>query len=127
MSSPLNDSGNRSSAGGGVRDRSAENGRYDLISPVVMHKLARHLAAGAEKYEPRNWEKGMPLSWCLDSAERHLNKLKCGMKDEDHAIAALCNMMFFIHLNEAISQGILDESFDDLPKDIPTIESIDSQ
>jgi hypothetical protein len=45
--------------------------RYDLIPPDVMEALAAHYAAGAKKYEDRNWEKGMKWTTCFASLMRH--------------------------------------------------------
>ena len=55
---------------------------------------------GAGKYAPRNWEKGIPWSRCLDSALRHLNKFQRGMTDEDHLAAAAWNIFAIIHYQE---------------------------
>ena len=60
--------------GGCDRQSTKGKGRYDLISPVFLRRLAIVLEKGAEKYEERNWEKGMPLSRCLDSAMRHISQ-----------------------------------------------------
>lgn len=68
------DSGKRESfATGAVRDARSGKGRFDLISPVLLRRLALILEKGAIKYAARNWEQGMPLSRFLDSAKRHLN------------------------------------------------------
>ena len=47
---------------GAQRDVVTDKGRYDLISPIMIERLAKLLQRGAEKYNDRNWEKGMPLS-----------------------------------------------------------------
>jgi hypothetical protein len=68
------DSGKRESfASGMVRDTREGKGRFDLITPVALRRLALVYERGAAKYRPRNWEKGSPLSRFLDSARRHLN------------------------------------------------------
>jgi len=113
------DGGERISYGEGLADREpcTSKGAYYLISPFILDRLARWYEAGAEKYAPRNWEKGMPFSRCLDSAERHLNKFKIGLEDEDHLAAALWNIGALIHY---IDMGMME--FDDLPhymKDLP--------
>ena len=48
---------------------------------------------GAEKYEPRNWEKGIPLHSYYDSAIRHYIKYICGWDDEEHDRAVVWNLM----------------------------------
>lgn len=45
--------------------------RYDLLPPRWMEALAEVMTKGAEKYEPRNWEKGMEWSKCYASLMRH--------------------------------------------------------
>jgi len=74
----VTDSGKRRNFGKNraVRDIVTGKGRYDLISPIAMQRLADHYENGATKYKDRNWEKGMPLSVYLDSIERHTNKFK---------------------------------------------------
>ena len=91
---PLPDSGERRQfPTGAVRDRSRGKGRFDLIEPELLFRLARHYEAGAIKYDDRNWEKGIPISCFVDSAFRHLTKyLQGGCADEDHLAAVLWNV-----------------------------------
>lgn len=56
---------------GAQRDSAADKGRYDLIPPEATKRVAGLYERGAIKYEPRNWEKGIPADRCLDSALRH--------------------------------------------------------
>ena len=90
----IKDSGERTTFDtGAVRDLHGENkGRFDLLPMCVLMRLARHYAAGAEKYTERNWEKGIPCHSYADSAFRHLVKYMDGWKDEDHLIAAIWNL-----------------------------------
>ena len=75
-----------------VRDMHTGKGRFDLLPMCVLMRLARHYEAGAIKYQPRNWEKGIPCSSFADSALRHICKYMDGWKDEDHLIAAIWNL-----------------------------------
>lgn len=110
------DSGERREFGtGAVRDMSKNKGRYDLISPIFLKRLARHFENGAIKYNDRNWEKGIPLKSFLDSALRHLNNYLEGLKDEDHLSAAAWNICCLIHTEEMIKRGILPNTLNDLP------------
>ena len=66
-------------------------------------EIAKVLNAGSEKYEPRNWEKGMSWTVCYDCALRHLNKmhLESLTADDDdsglpHAAHAACNVLFLL-------------------------------
>ena len=101
---------------GAVRDTDAGKPRPDLISPFAIERLAMWLAQGAEKYEPRNWEKGIPISRCVASLERHLMKMKQGDESEDHVAAIMCNGMFIAHFQEMINRGVLPAELDDLPR-----------
>ena len=94
----LEDSGERIDYGtGAVRDISSGKGRYDLIPPYPLKRLAIHYENGAEKYEERNWEKGIPTSRCFSSAIRHLYRWLDGERGEDHLSAAVWNIFTIIH------------------------------
>lgn len=101
---------------GAVRDSRTGKGRYDLLPPRALRRLAEHFEAGASKYGERNWEKGQPLSVYLDSGLRHAIKVLEGLTDEDHAVAALWNLAAFIETRERISEGLLPADLDDLPR-----------
>lgn len=45
--------------------------RYDLLPPEALDALADHYRKGAEKYDVRNWERGMPWGKCFASLMRH--------------------------------------------------------
>ena len=108
----INDSGNRISYGEtkAIREPSSGKGRYDLITPFGLDRLAKWYELGSSKYADRNWEKGMPFSRYLDSARRHLNKFVMGMEDEDHLAAACWNIMAIMH-----HQELKQDELDDLP------------
>lgn len=114
--SGMDDSGARIDYGEGkaIREPTTGKGRFDLVTPFGLERLAKWYELGAQKYAPRNWEKGMPFSRYLDSAERHINKFKMGMTDEDHLAAAVWNLMCIIH-HEELGQTELD----DLPHYLP--------
>lgn len=118
--SAVKDSGQREDfTTGSRRDTREGKGRYDLISPYVMHRDARHLENGAKKYGDRNWEKGQPLSRYLDSAIRHLYKYLEGHRDEDHLAAARWNVGALMHTEEMIRRGRLPAELSDLPEFLP--------
>lgn len=48
--------------------------RVDLIPPEWIWSLGIVLSKGATKYEPRNWEKGMPWSKAIGPLFRHVLK-----------------------------------------------------
>ena len=100
---------------GSRRDTREGKGRFDLISPIVTRRDAKHMENGAVKYGDRNWEKGQPMSRYLDSAERHIADFKEGKRDEDHLAAARWNLACMIHTEEMIARGLLPSELNDLP------------
>ena len=112
----VKDSGERQNFDtGSVRDTNIGKGRFDLIAPYAMVRIAQHYENGGIKYNFRNWELGQPLSRYLDSAMRHLTKVTMGLEDEDHLSAACWNLMAIIETQKRIELGILPEELDDLP------------
>ena len=116
----IKDSGKRQEFDtGAVRDiQSDDKGRYDLLSPFALKRLAVHMAKGCYKYGQRNYEKGIPLHCFFDSAVRHLynyieNRMKGVEQDEDHLSAAFWNIHGFIHTEEMIDRGELPQELDD--------------
>lgn len=111
----LRDSGERQSfETGAVRDSQDGKGRYDLISPLFLRRLAKVLERGAKKYSARNWEKGIPLERLIDSTLRHICQLMMGDAVEDHAAQAAWNLHAFIHTAEKIESGELPASLDSI-------------
>ncbi len=95
--SDLKDSGERAVfASGAQRDRQKGKGKPSLFPNFVSWLVSCIYEDGSYKYASRNWEKGMPLSQYLDSAERHLAKLKVGLRDEPHASQVVWNMLGYI-------------------------------
>lgn len=107
---PINDSGQRISYGDNkaIREPSDGKGRFDLVTPFGLMRLAKWYELGSKKYADRNWEKGMPFSRYIDSALRHINKYKMGLEDEDHLAAAAWNILAIIH-HEELGQFDLDD------------------
>ena len=114
--SDIKDHGHRDDFGtGSVRDTGKGKGRYDLISPLAMHRLALILEGGADKYGDRNWEKGQPMSRYISSGLRHLHKYMLGMRDEDHLAMAFWNLHGALHTEEMCAVAALPPSLSDLP------------
>lgn len=119
--SKVKDSGKRQSFDtGAVRDIQEGKGRYDLLSPIFMKRLAQHTENGAKKYGDRNWEKGIPVSRYLDSAIRHLFAYIEGNRDEDHLAAVAWNVQGAIHTEELVDRGLLSKELKDLISYLPT-------
>ena len=112
----LKDSGQREvHATGGVREPRTGKGRFDLVPPYPHRRLAVHYENGSLKYAERNWEKGLPLSRYLNSAESHLQDFKDGDREEDHLAAILWNIYGYIHTEREIREGRLPAELRDVP------------
>lgn len=97
----MKDSGEREKFNtGAVRDVREGKGRFDLISPIGLRRLAGVYERGAIKYSDRNWEKGIPVGRCLDSALRHIYQYLNGENDEDHLGHAAWNLFAAMHFEE---------------------------
>jgi len=94
---------------GAQRSDATGKGRYDLLSPWTLRRLARHMEAGVTEggYEPRNWERGIPVHRFFDSAIRHLYSWLAGDRSEDHLAAGLWNIHGLIHTLEMVHAGRL--------------------
>jgi uncharacterized HAD superfamily protein len=57
--------------------------RYDLLEPFAQQEVARVFTIGAEKYAPRNWEKGMAWSKVVASLKRHIAAFEKGEDMDD--------------------------------------------
>lgn len=89
-----------------------------MISPIGLRRLALRYEGGAVQKGERNWEKGFPLSRCVDSALRHLSQIMEGDTSEDHWAAVAWQAFAAMHFEEMINRGTLPESLDDLPKNV---------
>jgi len=92
---------------GAVREIAEGKGRFDLIPPYPLLRLAQHYENGAKKYAPNNWTKGLPLWRFLDSATRHMNSYRDGDTSEDHMAAAIWNLFGYVHTKREIEMGRL--------------------
>lgn len=112
----LKDSGQRKEYHtGAVRDVNTDKGAYALLPPHALYRLARTLQKGAQKYDARNWEKGIETDRFMESALRHLFQYLEGYRDEDHLSQAAFNVMCLIETLHRIDQGRLPQALDTLP------------
>jgi hypothetical protein len=112
----VKDSGKRQEFNtGSVRDTSDGKGRYDLITPLGLARLAKHYENGSKKYGDRNWELGQPICRYLDSALRHIYRHLEGDRSEDHLSAGAWNLLAAIHTEEMIDRGLLAKELDNRP------------
>jgi len=103
---------------GAVRDKVTGKGKPSLVPNFVIWLVSRIYEDGAIKYAARNWEKGMPLSAYLDSAERHIAKLKCGLRDEPHATQAIWNLVGYVFTTTLIKLGHRSATLNDMPNQL---------
>lgn len=112
----MEDSGKREEfESGAVRDAAEGKSRPDLVSPYAEERIGQWMAKGAEKYDERNWEKGMSISRCVASISRHLIAFKMGLQNEDHLAAIAVNAQFIMHYEAMIGMGKLPITLDDMP------------
>jgi len=117
----LKDSGERREfITGAVRDRGKGKGKPSLVPNWVIWLVSRVYEDGALKYSARNWEKGMHLGEYIDSAERHLAKLKAGLRDEPHASQVIWNMIGYIFTGWLIKTGKRPKELNDMPNQFNT-------
>ena len=68
-----------------------DEAKYDSTISCIL-ELSKHYEAGCEKYEERNWEKGILCHSFIDSGIRHFLKWVDKWDDEPHDRAFLWNM-----------------------------------
>lgn len=75
--------------------------RYDLVTSEFQEELARVVTFGAQKYDDRNWERGMAWGRVFGALMRHLWAWWGGQaKDPEtgfsHLAHAAANIMFLV-------------------------------
>jgi hypothetical protein len=85
---------------GAKRSNRSGKGRYDLIPPRALERVAKVYEAGANEHGDWNWAKGMKMSRLLDSATRHINQYRDGDRTEDHLAQAVWNLLGTLHFEE---------------------------
>lgn len=101
--------GDNTNKGAGLRFNDGKT-RHDLIPPFAQEMYGKVLTKGAEKYEVRNWERGMDWSKVTASLDRHILKFKAGEDfDEEtglhHLAHAMCNCAFLLEYYKIYPQG----------------------
>jgi len=113
----MHDSGQRKITETGAQsDPSHANAAMELLSPYSLWQLSTWLGKGAEKYAPRNWEKGIPFSVCIGKLQRHLAEYMMGKTDEPHLDAIGFWWHALTHYEAMIALGKLPASLNDLPQ-----------
>lgn len=112
----LKDSGSRQSfQTGAVRDDGQGKGMPELFPADALIELSKHFEKGARKYDPRNWEQGIPYSKFIGPMIRHTLKHLAGEVDEPHLVAAVWNGLCLIQTMIWVDKGVLPRTLDDLP------------
>jgi len=106
-------------ATGAQRNDPTGKGQYVLVSPIALRRIAGVYERGACAHGRRNWEQGLPISRCLDSAIRHIYQYIEGFRDEDHLAQAAWNLCAAIHMEEMVGRGLLSKELNDMPNYLP--------
>ncbi|KKN52375.1 hypothetical protein LCGC14_0612920 [marine sediment metagenome] len=109
---------------GAVRSDRTGRGRYDLISPYGLKRLAIQYEYGGIQKGDRNWEQGFPISRAICSAIGHLMDQLAGDRSEDHFAAATWQTFAAMHFEELIKLGRMDPKLNDLPVQPVPIEEM---
>lgn len=100
---------------GATRSDRTRKGRFDLIPPCALRRLAIRYEEGAAIHGDRNWQKGFPVSRCIDSAYRHLTQYLSGDRTEDHLAAVMWQCSGAIFFEQEIEAGRLPAELMDIP------------
>jgi len=98
--------------------------RLDLLPVLALEEIGRVLTYGAQKYDDRNWEKGISYSRCWGALLRHGFSFWRG-EDIDpetglrHMAQLACNSLFILHYTLQDKQ--YREKWDDRPKPVTSI------
>lgn len=106
---------------GAKRSQRKGKGRYDLISPIFLRRLAGVYERGAAEKGDNNWLNGFPISRCIDSALRHLNQYHEGDRTEDHLAQAAWQLAAAITFEEKYPN---DKTIHDLPEFKAALEEL---
>ena len=100
--------GGRVTAASGAVKADGGKRRLDLVPVSPLLDIADVLTFGADKYEPRNWERGFPYGRLYGAAMRHLLAWWGGQDDDEEtglphlAHAATC-IMFLLEYRRSLA------------------------
>lgn len=78
---------------GAHRNDDAGKPKMSLIPHEELIRVLDRYRTGADRFGANNWKNGMKLTELYDSAQRHLTSWFMGDTTEDHAAAAVWNIM----------------------------------
>ena len=110
------DGENREFSTGAEKQHSKGKGTPVLFPGDAYIEVCKHFEDGAEHYEARNWEQGIPLSELINSMERHIADEKMGDTSERHDRAMAWNAIAYLATKIRIQRGLLPKSLDDMPR-----------
>lgn len=75
--------------------------RFELLPPEAVEQIVHVLGKGAEKYQARNWEKGISYGRVYGALQRHLNEFWKGNNTDPewglhHLAHAGCCLLFLL-------------------------------
>lgn len=119
-------------AGGGLREKKDIYARFDLIPAEAMHRLGVHYAAGAKKYEARNWERGLSYVRTFNSMMGHAFKwMRCKAlgvtPEEDHLAAVAWGAFALMTFESRIAAVKLRYPGDVIPEEADDIDAVVKQ
>jgi len=114
---------NRKFGTGAEKQHSEGKGTPVLFPGDAYIEVCKHFEAGAQHYEARNWEQGIPLSELINSLERHIADEKMGKTDERHDRAIAWNAIAYLATKIRIQRGLLPADLDDMPRYEKIIEN----
>ena len=116
MSIKIEGGENRKFSTGATKQHSEGKGTPVLFPGDGYLEVCKHFEAGAKVHEPRNWEKGIPLSEIINSLERHIAQEKMGLTDERHDRAIAWEAIVYLTTKLRIQRGLLPIELDDMPR-----------
>jgi hypothetical protein len=102
-------------ASGAQRDTRIGKGAFHWMPWTALFLVSRIYENGNRQRGIRNWEKGMPISEYIDSAQRHLAKYLAGFRDEPHLCQAIWNLLGALQTAVWVSMGLRPKELNDLP------------
>src|SRR3990167_765432 len=111
----VKDDGTRRTYETGARRSSPDGkGRYDLIPPEALRRLALVYERGAALHGDHNWRKSFPFSRLISSAMRHLQQFIEGADTtEDHLAQSAWNLFAIMAEEVMIERGQASPELDD--------------
>ena len=66
---------------------------WSLLEWPVLRRMARVMAAGADRHGRHNWKRGLPRAVIVNHLIEHIHQALAGDTSEDHLAHALCRLM----------------------------------